>query len=585
MKMRVGGYMLAGLGLALAQPAWSQCVVKQAAELPITMAGLRPMLNVKMNGVSERLLLDSGAFYSTLSHAVAAALNVKERDAAGVEIGGVGGSFVAKAGYVKSITFGNIVMSNVGFLIGGSETGAAGLIGQDLLHGYDVEYDLGQGIVRLLRPTGCAGLGLAYWARSGYAAIDISHTTQLEPHATGMVSINGTRFRAMFDTGASTTILSKAAAARLGVRPGGPNVVEGGNVGGIGRGLGRSWIAPFASLQIGQEEIRKIRLRFGEVGMEDIDMLIGADFFLSHRVLVSNSQNKLYFTYNGGPVFDLSLGGDADARGEGVARPGPASPGAALATAAEYARRGAATAARRDWSGALADVDQAVAKDGGNADYLVQRAGLLRMLKRDRPAVADLDKAVQLRPGDARTLIERADLHLDLDDPVAARADLDRAVAALPEQADSRLSVASLYARADAFDRAIEQYGMWLKAHPADNQKSAALNGRCWARALAGVELGAALTDCNTALYLAPKSADILDSRGLVRLRQGDFDRALADYNAALAVDPKIGWSLYGRGIIERRRGETAKAQVNIAAALKIDEKIEARAAQYGIGR
>jgi len=35
-------------------------------------------------------------------------------------------------------------------------------------------------------------------------------------------------------------------------------------------------------------------------------MLIGADFFLSHRVYVASSQNRLYFTYNGGPVFDLS---------------------------------------------------------------------------------------------------------------------------------------------------------------------------------------------------------------------------------------------------------------------------------------
>ena len=34
-------------------------------------------------------------------------------------------------------------------------------------------------------------------------------------------------------------------------------------------------------------------------------MLIGADFFLSHRIYVASSQKKLYFTYNGGPVFNL----------------------------------------------------------------------------------------------------------------------------------------------------------------------------------------------------------------------------------------------------------------------------------------
>jgi hypothetical protein len=34
-------------------------------------------------------------------------------------------------------------------------------------------------------------------------------------------------------------------------------------------------------------------------------MLLGADFFLSHRILISDSQKKVYFTYNGGPVFNV----------------------------------------------------------------------------------------------------------------------------------------------------------------------------------------------------------------------------------------------------------------------------------------
>ena len=67
----------------------------------------------------------------------------------------------------------------------------------------------------------------------------------------------------------------------------------------------RTWIAPFASFKIGDEEIRNTRLRIGDIAT-DIDMLIGADFFLSHHLYVASSQHKLYFTYNGGPVFDLS---------------------------------------------------------------------------------------------------------------------------------------------------------------------------------------------------------------------------------------------------------------------------------------
>jgi hypothetical protein len=65
-------------------------------------------------------------------------------------------------------------------------------------------------------------------------------------------------------------------------------------------------IAPFQSFRIGGEEIRNTRLRIGDTGLDDVDMLLGADFFLSHRIYVANSQNKVYFTYKGGPVLDLS---------------------------------------------------------------------------------------------------------------------------------------------------------------------------------------------------------------------------------------------------------------------------------------
>ena len=36
------------------------------------------------------------------------------------------------------------------------------------------------------------------------------------------------------------------------------------------------------------------------------DMLIGADFFRAHRVYIARGQKKMYFTYQGGPVFMLS---------------------------------------------------------------------------------------------------------------------------------------------------------------------------------------------------------------------------------------------------------------------------------------
>jgi len=64
---------------------------------------------------------------------------------------------------------------------------------------------------------------------------------------------------------------------------------------------------PVESFKIGKEEIRNTQLRVIDQAGPGLtpEMTIGADFFMSHRVFVANSQHQLYFTYNGGPVFRL----------------------------------------------------------------------------------------------------------------------------------------------------------------------------------------------------------------------------------------------------------------------------------------
>jgi hypothetical protein len=64
-------------------------------------------------------------------------------------------------------------------------------------------------------------------------------------------------------------------------------------------------MASFLSFKVGDEEIHNAHLRVGDT-REGTDMLLGADFFLSHRIYMSNTQHKLYFTYNGGRVFSAS---------------------------------------------------------------------------------------------------------------------------------------------------------------------------------------------------------------------------------------------------------------------------------------
>ena len=93
----------------------------------------------------------------------------------------------------------------------------------------------------------------------------------------------------------------------------------------------------------------------------------------------------------------------------------------------------------------------------------------------------------------------------------------------------------------------------------------------------------AALIDCNAALRIEPNDEDILDSRGFVYLRLGEFDKSIADYDGALKIDPRRAHSLYGRGLAKHKKGDAVGATSDIAAAKAIQGDIAEEFARYGV--
>ena len=75
-----------------------------------------------------------------------------------------------------------------------------------------------------------------------------------------------------------------------------------------------------------------------------------------------------------------------------------------------------------------------------------------------------------------------------------------------------------------------------------------------------------------------------LHSRGLVRLRRGEYDQAIVDYTRALKLQPDLAWSHYGRGVAELREGMKDQGQADIDAAIKLQPDIAAEARQREIG-
>jgi tetratricopeptide (TPR) repeat protein len=587
---RFGCGVLVAAGLAISPVrADAKCKLGTVAEFPITMSGSRPTLTAKINGADAQFLLDSGAFYSMISSATAAQFNLGLRSAPfGFRIEGMGGSTGASIATVKEFTIAGIQIHDVQFLVGGSEVGSGtiGLLGQNFLDRWDVEYDLAKGVIRLMKAEDCNHAMLAYWATPAQSVsrMDISRMTPSDPHTTGTASINGAKIRVMFDTGAWASTLSLKAAARADVKPGMPGVVDAGYSTGIGRGLVKNYIAPFSSFKIGDnEEIKNARLRIADINLDEGEMLLGADFFLSHHVYVANSQHRLYFTYNGGPVFNLSK----SASPGGTEAPATTNQDDEPADAAAFARRGAAFAGRRDFEHALADLTRACELNPNEPEYAYQRGMAYWENNQPIPAMADIDHALELNPDYVQARVARAQLRLANKDITGANADLDAADRAAPKQDDIRFTMGELYGRADVFGSAMTQYDLWIISHPDDSKMPSALYRRCSLRALQGQDLDKGLSDCNRALRLSSKSdpvtASIFRVRGLVRLRLGDYDKSIADFDDSLKLAPKNAQALYGRGVAELRKHKTPEGQADLAEALKLRPNIAAEFSRRGI--
>jgi hypothetical protein len=149
--------------------------------------------------------------------------------------------------------------------------------------------------------------------------MSLSWTERDDPHTVGIVYVNGQKMRATFDTGSPSSFITQAAAARAGVKVTDPGVTPLGEGGGVG-GSFTLWAGIFADVKIGDEEIKNTPLQIGATKARSFDIVLGADFFASHHVYVSNSQGKAYFAYEGGPVFV------AKRRVPVVSRPAPVQP-------------------------------------------------------------------------------------------------------------------------------------------------------------------------------------------------------------------------------------------------------------------
>lgn len=600
-RLRMLGIMLAGFAAALPIGGSAQaagCRLDILADLPVTMVGNRAGVPTKINGKDTRFWLDSGGFFSIMSQAKAAELGlVTVPLPVGFFIAGIGGRASVELTRIKSFGIAGHELKNMEFLVGGSDPGN-GLIGRNILGLRDTEFDLADGSVKLFVAHDCEHASMAYWAPGKpYFAVPLLPDANSADHVFKLpVTINGTRLEALFDTGAQTSGLSRSAARRAGIDLAGPGVLAM-ETGGIGRHRARGWVVPVAKVAIGDEQILNTHLDVfddGAAGNGLPDLLLGADYMMAHHIYVARGQRRIYFTYTGGRPFgtsrELAEAPKPEVAVAPVALPAGmylvdavANSGGEPTTADGFARRGAARLSARDLPGAIADLSEAIRQSPGTAGFYADRARAYRLADNAAAEIIDIDKALTLDPGMGGLLRLRAAQRLAGHDRAGALSDAEAAARVTAPTSWESGGLAALFVRLRQPARAIAMFDAVIAAHPDDSQLDSMLNGRCWARALANVELDKALADCSRAIRHNGSRPDWLDSRGLVHFRQAHYPLAIGDYDAALKLHPGMAWSLYMRGQARLALGQMVAARTDELAALAIQPDIGDEVAAYGI--
>jgi predicted aspartyl protease len=329
--------------LSCPKPALANCQIDQMAEIPVEFVSNQVLANGEINGQPVRVLIDTGSAQSVIWRPAAARLGLQLGSGpGGAHLYGIGGESRLETTVIKELHFGAFVVKDLRIPVAGDrQTDFELLLGDEFWSVASLEFDIKHHALRMLNPKGCRIGELAYWAKT-YSMADLIASPRDARKIEVEVRLNGRALRALVDSGAARSVVSKSVADGMGLsyQSTGTHMV------GLGTRALESWVGTFQNFSIGDEVINNVQLRIAQLdknmkteklgsrlpvaAVNGPEMLLGADFLQAHRVLIDNSSRKVVFTYEGGPVFMTSESGPLSAS----TPPSPQPPGNAAAAVA-----------------------------------------------------------------------------------------------------------------------------------------------------------------------------------------------------------------------------------------------------------
>jgi tetratricopeptide (TPR) repeat protein len=231
-------------------------------------------------------------------------------------------------------------------------------------------------------------------------------------------------------------------------------------------------------------------------------------------------------------------------------------------------RAGALRLLKRD-DEALADLNKALALNPKFAPALLNRAGFYAEQKKFTSALADADATIQNQPDWAEAYSLRGGIYLAQKSYPAALADLDKAIQLKPYLSDALIKRAAVYLQQKDLAHAQADYDTLIERDPACvNCLSARAN--LW---MQEDDLDKAIKDLSQAVKLSPTTAHLYRALGVSYLGKGNFKAASDAFATGLSIQPAQPYVILLRHIAELRGGE-ADTLAAMADAGKLDQTV-----------
>lgn len=244
---------------------------------PVRLQNGFPLVTAEIGGRLVTMLLDTGAQGILLLPDAVSRLGLPAQPGRTTRLLGTGGARDAPVVLLSGLTLAGAAIPGgyvpVTALLGVPVTDPplAGLLGAPLLRAYDVELDLRASRLTLLAPSGCAPPGVA-------VPLQEAGGDRMLP-----VWANGSPLLAIPDTGTRITLISDAAAARLGLDA--PVAAS------TARGIDGQRVTlrylKLRTLQAGADLAANMPVSITSLQVAPADMLLGLDWFSQRRVWLS----------------------------------------------------------------------------------------------------------------------------------------------------------------------------------------------------------------------------------------------------------------------------------------------------------